>query len=76
MTGYRNRYFTQSLPALAARKPRPKSRLSRRLFPVTLISEPTISAANAAEPPDNVLRLAVAEQATIMRRRLTARRQH
>ena len=30
-------------------------------------------AANAAEPPDNVLRLAVAEQATIMRRRLAAR---
>ena len=42
------------------------------LFPATLVSQATIEAANAAEPPDDVLRLAVAEQATIMRRRLTA----
>jgi hypothetical protein len=54
----------------------PKTRLSRRLFPVTLISGPTIEAAEAAEPPDDVLRLAVADQATIMRRRLAARQQH
>jgi hypothetical protein len=50
-------------------------RLSRLLFPVTLVSEATIEAANAAEPPDDVLRLAVAEQATIMCRRLAARQQ-
>jgi hypothetical protein len=50
-----------------------KARLSRLLFPVTLVSEATIEAANAAEPPDDVLRLAVADQATIMRRRLAAR---
>jgi len=74
MAGYRDRYFAEALPALAARKPWPKARLSRLLFPVTLVSEATIEAANAAEPPDNVLRLAVAEQATIMRRRLAARR--
>jgi aminopeptidase N len=77
MTGYRDRYFTQALPALATRKLSwSKSRLSRRLFPVTLISQHTINAADAAEPPDNVLRLAVADQAAIMRRRLTARQQH
>jgi aminopeptidase N len=76
MAGYCDRYFTEVLPALVTRKQRPKSRLSRLLFPVTLVSEATIEAANAAEPPDNVLRLAVAEQATIMRRRLAARRQH
>jgi hypothetical protein len=75
LAGYRDRYFTEALPALAARKPWVKARLSRRLFPVTLISEETIEAANAAEPPDNALRLAVAEQATIMRRRLAARKQ-
>jgi aminopeptidase N len=76
MTGYRDRYFTEALPALAARKQRPKARLSRLLFPATLVSEAAIEAANAAEPPDNVLRLAVAEQATIMRRRLAAHQRH
>ncbi len=74
MAGYRGRYFTQVLPALVTRTPRSKSRLSRLLFPVTLISEATIEAAQAAEPSDNLLRLAVAEQTTIMRRRLAARR--
>ena len=75
MTGYRDRYFTEALPALATRKLRPKSRLSRLLFPVTLISEATIEASDAAEPADNILRLAVADQTTIMRRRLAARRE-
>ncbi len=75
MAGYRDRYFAEALPALATRMLWPKSRLSRLLFPVTLISEATFEAANAAEPPDHVLRLAVAEQATIMHRRLAARRQ-
>ncbi|HEX4090749.1 MAG TPA: M1 family aminopeptidase [Trebonia sp.] len=72
--GYRDRYFTEALPALASREQWTKSRLSRLLFPVTLVSEATIEAADAAEPSDTVLGLAVAEQATIMRRRLTARR--
>jgi hypothetical protein len=35
-----------------------------------------LKAANAAEPPDNVLRLTVADQATIMRRRLAAHQRH
>lgn len=73
--GYRDRYFTEALPALAARKQRSKSRLSRLLFPVILVSEASVEAADAAAPSDDVLRLAVAEQATIMRRRLAARRQ-
>jgi aminopeptidase N len=75
MAGYRGRYFTEALPALATRKQWSKSRLSRLLFPVTLVSEATIEAADAAKPSDDVLRLAVAEQAAIMRRRLAARRQ-
>ncbi len=73
MAGYRDRYFTEVLPALVTRTPRSKSRLSRLLFPVTLISAATIQAAEAAAPSDKLLRLAVAEQATIMRRRLAAR---
>ncbi|WP_300610705.1 M1 family aminopeptidase [Trebonia sp.] len=75
MAGYRGRYLTEALPALVTRKQQSKSRLSRLLFPATLISEATIEAANAAKPSDDILRLAVAEQATIMRRRLDARRQ-
>jgi hypothetical protein len=73
MAGYRDRYFTEALPALVTREQWSKSRLSRLLFPVTLVFKATIEAANAAEPSDNVLRVAVAEQATIMRRRLAAR---
>jgi hypothetical protein len=76
MTGYRGRYFTGALPALATAEHRAKSRLSRQLFPVTLVSGATIKAADAAKPSDSVLRLAVTEQATIMHRRLAARRQH
>jgi aminopeptidase N len=73
MAGYRDRYFTEVLPALVTRKTAwSKSRLSSLLFPVTLISEATIETAQAAEPSDNLLRLAVAEQTTIMRRRLAA----
>jgi aminopeptidase N len=75
MAGYRDRYFNEVLPALVTRNPWSKSRLSRLLFPVTLVSEATIEAADAAEPSDNVLRVAVAEQATVMRRRFAASRQ-
>ena len=75
MAGYRDRYFTEALRALVTRKLSwSKSRLASLLFPVTLVSEATIETADAAEPSDNVLRLAVADQATIMRRRLAARR--
>ncbi len=75
MAGYRDRYFTEALPVLAARRSRTRSRLGRALFPAPLISEETIEAANAAMPADDVLRLAVADQVTIMRRRLIARGQ-
>jgi aminopeptidase N len=74
MAGYQDRYFAEALPALATKSPWTRARLSRLMFPVTLVSEATIEAADSAEPSDHVLRLAVAEQATIMRRRLAARR--
>ena len=76
MAGYGDRYFTEALPALDNRQPQPKARLSRLLFPATLVSEAAIEAADAAEPSGDVLRLAVAEQATIMRRRLAAHQRH
>jgi aminopeptidase N len=74
MAGYRDRYFTEALPGLVTRNQRSRSRLSRLLFPATLVSGATIAAADAAAPSDDVLRLAVAEQAAIMRRRLAGRR--
>jgi aminopeptidase N len=74
MAGYRDRYFTEVLPALTARRTAwSKTRLGSLLFPVTLISVATVKAAEAAEPADNLLRLAAADQTTVMRRRLAAR---
>jgi len=74
MASYRDRYFTEVLPALVTGRPAwSKSHLSSLLFPVTLISGATIKAAEAVKPPDNLLRLALAEQTTIMRRGLGAR---
>jgi aminopeptidase N len=74
MAGYRDRYFTEVLPALVTRRTAwSKARLGSLLFPVTLISEATIEAAESALPSDHLLRLAVADQVTIMRRRLAAR---
>ena len=67
MTDYRDRYFTEALPALAPENCPGQSHdwaacSSRsRSFP----RKPS-RAATAAQPPDNVLRLAVAEQATII----------
>jgi aminopeptidase N len=73
MAGYRDRYFTEVLPALATKKLSwAKSRLGGLLFPVTLVSGATLAAAGAAEPQDRILALAVADQATVMRRRLAA----
>ncbi len=66
MTGYRDRYFTEALPALAARGQLPKARRRRLLFPATpLVSEAAIEAANAATaPPDNVPRSPWPNEAT------------
>jgi hypothetical protein len=77
MASYRDRYFTEVLPALARRKRSwAKSRPGGQLFPVTLVSDATIEAAKAAPLPDSVLRAAVADQATIMARRLAGRQRY
>jgi aminopeptidase N len=73
LAGYRERYFTEALPALAGRTLGwARERLGAQLFPALLVSDSTLEAAENARTPDNVLRLAVADQAVIMRRRLAA----
>jgi aminopeptidase N len=72
---YRDRYFSEALAELAGKSLRTKMRLSRLLFPATLVTEATIEAAEACQIEDDVLRDAVTEQAAIMRDRLTARQQ-
>jgi aminopeptidase N len=71
MTGYRDRYFAEALPALA-RSPleaRQHRLLARQLFPATMISAATIEACAGFEYD-----VVVAEQAAIMRQALAARR--
>jgi len=68
MTGYRDRYFAEALPALARSGERAR-RLARLLFPATLISPATIEACAGFE--DDIV---VAEQAAIMRQVLASRR--
>jgi aminopeptidase N len=73
MTGYRDRYFTEALPALARSElgRRQRMMLTRLLFPATLVSPATIEACAGFE--DNVV---VAEQAAVMRQVEAARRLH
>jgi aminopeptidase N len=72
MASYRDRYFAEALPRLAGRDRRAARRLSRLLFPSILVSEETMEAsANHADA--SVTGMEVADQVTIMRRRLAAR---
>jgi aminopeptidase N len=65
MAGYRDRYFSEALPALRPREPRVRRRLGKLLFPSTLVSAEVIEAADAEQDT---------EQAAIMRSVLAARR--
>ena len=76
MAGYRDRYFTEALPALADREPRTTRRLARLLYPATLVSPATIAATDAAlqaRHPGGQLRVIVQEQQAILRSALAAR---
>jgi aminopeptidase N len=76
MAGYRDRYFTEALPALADREPRATRRLARLLYPATLVSPATLAATDAAlaaRPPSGQLRVIVREQQAIVRSALAAR---
>ena len=75
MAGYGDRYFTEVLPRSST-----KAAVEVTAEPSAVPGNPRFRGSHrgrdAAEPSDNVLRLAVAEQATIMRRRLAARQRH
>ena len=76
MAGYRDRYFTEALPALADREPRSTRRLARLLYPATLVSPATLAATDAAlqaRHPGGQLRVIVQEQQAILRSALAAR---
>ena len=76
MAGYRDRYFTEALPALADREPRTTRRLTRLLYPATLVSPATVAATDAAlqaRHPGGQLRVIVQEQQAILRSALAAR---
>ena len=76
MAGYRDRYFTEALPALADREPRTTRRLARLLYPATLVSPATLAATGAAlqaRHPGGQLRVIVQEQQAILRSALAAR---
>jgi len=72
MSTYRDRYFAEALPRLGGRPRRVAQRLSRLLFPSTLVSDETIEA-SAAYADNGVIGTELADQIAIMRRRLTAR---
>jgi aminopeptidase N len=72
MADYRDRYFSEAVPQLAGRNRRMAQRLSRLLFPSILVSEETIEA-SSAYADTSVTGTQVADQVTIMRRRLAAR---
>ena len=76
MAGYRDRYFTEALSALADREPRTTRRLARLLYPATLVSPATVAATDAALQARHTggqLRVIVQEQQAILRSALAAR---
>ncbi|MGE5137491.1 MAG: aminopeptidase N [Gemmatimonadota bacterium] len=73
---YRERYFTEALPALAAHDPRTAQRLAEALFPAVLADAETIAATDAALAGDGippVARPVLLQQQAILRQVLTAR---
>jgi aminopeptidase N len=76
MDGYRNRYFTEALPAIDTRPPRVMRTLARLLYPSTLVSPATLAATETALQATQLsrrLQVIVREQQAILRSALTAR---
>ncbi|HYB87475.1 MAG TPA: aminopeptidase N [Streptosporangiaceae bacterium] len=73
---YRDRYFTEALPALRGREPRAAQELAELLFPATLAGPATIddaSAALARGDLDDALRTVLLEQRAVLQQVLAAR---
>jgi len=76
LAGYRDRYFTEALPALDGRDIRQMRRLARALYPVTLAEPATLAATELGAKRDDLsrgLRLVLQEQEVILRSALAAR---
>jgi aminopeptidase N len=76
---YRDRYFTEALPALRRREVSVARTLARLLYPATLADPATVSATDAALERDGLggpLRLVLLEQRAILQRVLAARSAH
>jgi aminopeptidase N len=74
--GFRDRYFTEALPAVRKQEGRTRQRLARALYPATLVDEATLAATDAQLdrllPTDPMLTILL-EQRALISRALTAR---
>jgi aminopeptidase N len=73
---FRERYFTEALPAVSAREPHQAGRLARLLYPATLADPATITATDAALDRGTLgtaLRLVLLEQGAMLRQVLAVR---
>jgi aminopeptidase N len=74
--GFRDRYFTEALPALRGHDARNIQRLARALYPVTLADKATLAATDAELDrldPADVIRTILLEQRTLLSRMINAR---
>ncbi len=76
LDGFRDRYFTEALPALRRRDGRTMQRLAKALYPVTLVDKATLAATDAQLDrlePAETLSAILREQRALICRAMTAR---
>jgi aminopeptidase N len=76
LDGFRDRYFTEALPALRQHDARNIQRLARALYPVTLADKATLAATDAELDrldPGDVIRTVLLEQRALLSRMIAAR---
>ena len=76
LDGFRDRYFTEALPALRRRDGRTMQRLAKALYPVTLVDKATLAATDAQLDrlePAETLSAILLEQRALICRAMTAR---
>jgi len=76
LTPYRDRYFSQALPAVSGREASMAGRLARLLYPATLADSATMAATAAALARGGLsdpLRMALLEQQAVLRQMLAVR---